>query len=194
MTTERGVVRRAAQLVALADGLRQEGLADDDDPLPHPVFWPALTADEAAAEWDDLRRWVHRLLARFPNAIRLPECWWRHNDLVEVLAALRDFERACFTPTSPATAAVEWQRALRDMENRMETWIKRFTCSVPGRGHELATDVTDAAPSGWVEFVNHDIDTRSQRTERARQAVVCVSSDDSSAFGPSDPWSEGEEA
>jgi hypothetical protein len=134
VSSERRVVRQAAQLVALAHGLRND-LVEDAEALPHPIHWPSLTAEEAEQEWDELCRWVHRLCARFPNLTRVPDCWWQHNDLVEILSALRDYERACFTSTAPATAAVEWHRALRDMEIRMEIWIKRFTCTVPGRGH-----------------------------------------------------------
>jgi hypothetical protein len=158
VSAERRVVRQAAQLVALADGLRTD-LLDDDQALLHPIHWPSLTAEEAEQEWDELRRWVERLRVRFPNLTRLPDCWWQHNDLVEILAALRDYERACFTTTAPATAAVEWHRALRDMEIRMEIWIKRFTCTVPGRGHTLP-DHHDAAPEGWAEFVERDVGRR----------------------------------
>jgi hypothetical protein len=172
VSTERGVVRRAAQLVALADGLRQDGLGHVDE-TPTPIWWPGLKPEETRQEWEDLRRWVGQLRVRFPNAIRLPDCWWRHNDLVEVLAALRDFERACFTPSSPATAAVEWQCALRDMEIRIEIWIKRLACSVPGRGHDLpARD--DATPAGWDEFVEQDV-------QRRRESPTPMPSDEQTA-------------
>ena len=138
---ERGVVRKAAQLVALADGLSQDGLGRlAQDEAPRPVHWPNLKPEEAIEEWNELCGWVERLRVRFPNAIRLPDCWWRHNDLVEVLAALRDFERVCFSDTAPATAPVEWQRALRDMEIRIEIRIKRFTCAVDARGRRDPQD------------------------------------------------------
>ncbi|HZC51167.1 MAG TPA: hypothetical protein VE441_01530 [Mycobacterium sp.] len=154
------MVRKAAQLVALADGLSQDGLGRlAQDEAPRPVHWPDLTSEEAVEEWNELRLWVERLRVRFPNAIRLPDCWWRHNDLVEVLAGLRDFERVCFGETAPATAPVEWQRALRDMETRIEIWIKRFTCSVPGRGHD-PLELREAKPPGWDEFVEADAQRR----------------------------------
>jgi hypothetical protein len=156
--TERGLVRHAAQLVAFAEGQRTAELGARE--IPHPVSWPAVKPGEAKKEWNDLRRWVDQLRIRFPNAIRLPDCWWQHNDLVEVLAALRDCERACFAATAPASAAVEWQRALRDMELRMEIWIRRFTCSVPGRGHETTEPHDVAPPPGWDDFVQRDLDQR----------------------------------
>jgi len=43
----------------------------------------------------------------------IPRCWWRHNGHVEALAALRDHERISYSPTAPATAPMDWLRALR---------------------------------------------------------------------------------
>ena len=132
---------------------------------PRPVHWASLTAEEAAEEWDALHRWVERLRTRYPFGVRLPDCWWRHNDLVEVLAALRDFERASFDRSAPATGPVEWQRALRDMELRTESWIKRYPCSVPGREHDTLTDDQRPTPPGWGEFVGQDVERRRRRAE-----------------------------
>jgi hypothetical protein len=135
---------------------------------PRPIYWPGLLAGEARREWEDLLHWVTKLRTRFPNVIRLPECWWRHNDLVEVLAALRDYERASYSPASPATAPVEWHRALRDMEMRIEIWIKRFTCGVPGRGHD-PPNRADAIPPGWQEFIDADVARRENPTSESNE-------------------------
>jgi len=54
------------------------------------------------------------------------------------------------------TGPVEWHRALRDIEARVETWVKRLTCTVPGRGH---------APTSWPEFVEIDVAERRKRQE-----------------------------
>ena len=159
MTADRALVHMSAQLVALVSRLARDGPQQSDD-VPRPRSWPNVTPAEAEEEWNNLRRWVDQLCRRYPSIVRLPECWWRHNDLVEVLAALRDFELASFHPTSPATAAVEWQRALRDMEVRLEIWIKRLPCSVPGRGHEQSSLDEPEAPPGWKEFVENDVRLR----------------------------------
>lgn len=117
---------------------------------PSPIYWPTLTAAEAGEEWDALRGWVELLQARFPSSMRLPECWWRHNDLVEMLVGLRDHERASFHTKSPATAPVDWHRMLREVETRIETWVKRFTCAVRGHSDELE----------WSQFVEADVTRR----------------------------------
>lgn len=159
MSTQRPIIRKAAQLVALAHDLSQGAIGDVAE-IPHPTHWPTLRPEEARTEWEELRCWVELLRARFPNLTRIPECWWRHNDLVEVLAALRDYERSCFSPIAPATASVEWQRALRDMELRIEIWIKRLTCGVVGRGHDPLQVDLEQVPEGWVDFVGQDVESR----------------------------------
>lgn len=123
------------------------------------VYWPILTDEEALEEWQRLRIWVELLRARFPNSLRLPDCWWQHNDLVEALSALRDHERASYAPEAPGTGPVDFHRALRDLEARIDTWIKRFTCTMPGRGHRpLDADLTQ--PIGWDEHLATDSATR----------------------------------
>lgn len=117
-----------------------------------PVFWPTLIPGEVPQEWAKLRSWVARLQARFPHSVRLPPCWWWHNELVEALSALRDHERASFGPSAPPSAAADWHRAFRDLEARMDTWIKRFGCAVPGRDHPPSTD-----EATWQAFVADDV-------------------------------------
>lgn len=165
MNDERRVVKKAAQLVALATELGNEGLVGEAD-RPRPTDWARSSRDVALDEWEDLRRWLERLRARFPYLTRIPECWWRHNDLVEVLVALRDYERACYSPSAPATAPVDWHRALRDMEQRMELWIKRFPCGVTGRGHEPRVTATSAPPEGWSSQVASATDRPNPGIER----------------------------
>jgi hypothetical protein len=130
-----------------------------------PVLWPALTAAEAVQEWDALRVWVDALKARYPNTVRMPSCWFQHNDLVEALSALRDLERICFAGNAPASGPIEWQRALRDTEVRIDLLGRRFTCSVADRDHASAA-LTPAVPAGWSEFVAADVERR-RATETA---------------------------
>jgi hypothetical protein len=139
---------------------------DADDAVPveefnaksPPVHWPTLIVDETEGEWRSLRQWVEKLHARFPHAARVPPCWWQHNDLVELLSALRDYERASYASDSPPTAAVDWHRALRDIEGRMELWIKRFSCGLSGREHPYPL-----SDEGWAAFIAAD--TQARRAE-----------------------------
>lgn len=156
-----------------AEDTTDQAAAVAKDNQPHPIHWPSLKpSEETRDEWNSLRAWVEQLRARFPNAIRLPDCWWQHNDLVEVLAALRDHERASFHPSTSATGPVEWQRALRDVETRIDVWIKRFTCTVAGRGHEPPHPLPDE-PAGWREFIDNDLQRRQRADEDSSESPTC---------------------
>lgn len=97
--------------------------ADDYGDIATPTSWPRVRAD-AAGEWQELAAWVERLCRRFAHLDYhvVPRCWWRHNDHVEALVALRDHERASFADTAPATAPVDWFRAMRDMAALLRAW------------------------------------------------------------------------
>jgi hypothetical protein len=68
--------------------------------------------------------------------VRVPACWYRHNGLVELLSALRDHERACYTDTAAPTAAVTWMTAFRDIEARLRVWIAELRCGGDPRYHD----------------------------------------------------------
>ena len=152
---------RLSKLAALfgADG------PPDLDDVEGPVHWPDLTADDAPAEWDGLRTWVDRLLERFPHLDHhvIPLCWWRHNGHVEALAALRDHERICYADSSPATAAVDWHRAFREIESRLREWTGALPC---GSTHDPRVRALRPLDQGeWATFVAAD-------TEQRRQAAI----------------------
>ena len=109
--------------------------SDDFADVPAPTQWPALPAADAAVQWDELRNWVEALQARFAHLDHhvIPRCWWRHNEHVEALAALRDHERSSFSETAPATAPVDWLRALRDVASLLKAWTAEVGC---GAAHQ----------------------------------------------------------
>ena len=85
-----------------------------------PVHLPSLTAAELHHTMGQLRDWVSELVDRFAIDARVvPPCWEQHLGIVEALQALRDYERACYTPQASPTAAVKWFRAFREIEARL---------------------------------------------------------------------------
>ena len=128
----------------------QDELGFDVDPfekafgqLAGPVHWPSLTETERIQGFADLREWVEQLVDRFAIEIRvIPPCWYRHNGMVEALSALRDHERACYAETASPTGAVDWFRALRDIEARLIELASKTQCSA----HEHRGEVNRA----WV--------------------------------------------
>jgi hypothetical protein len=124
------------------------------------VYWPGLPAEVADQAWTELRDWVEDLVDRFGlDARTVPPCWYRHPGIVAALAALRDHERACFTPTAPPSAAVDWFRALREIEDRLTGWAARTQCSAKEHRDDPArswtTDEID-----WAAFVATDVNAR----------------------------------
>lgn len=111
---------------------------EDTKPSDPPIHWPSLTGAEAANEWRLLYLWVTVLQHRFRGMVRLPTCWYRHNDLVEALSALRDHERISYADNAAPTAAVAWHAAFRDIEVRLRTWISELRCGGDPDYHDHA--------------------------------------------------------
>jgi hypothetical protein len=104
----------------------------------------------AIAGWTSWRSGSTRLISRFALDTRvIPPCWPRHNALVEALSALRDHERASYHQTAPPTAAVDWLRALRDVEALLRSIAAQTQCTTQTHRSEIRrvprpTDPTDS--------------------------------------------------
>jgi hypothetical protein len=135
------------------------GLGD----LQGPTHWASLLPDEARQSWAELRDWVEHLVDRFALETRVvPPCWYRHNTLVESLSALRDHERLCFAPNASPSGAVDWFRALHEIESRMIQACARTQCSVNEHRPDPARPwSTDQGP--WQAVVEADAADREQR-------------------------------
>jgi hypothetical protein len=143
-------------------GLSGTGIPALDD-IPSATHWPSLPTARAAGEWRSLRAWVDKLQARFAHLDHhvIPSCWWRHNEHVEALAALRDHERVSYLPTSPATAPVEWMRALRDIASLLRAWTAEYPC---GASHqEPPSRLRQPQTDGWDKHVTDDVASRWQQ-------------------------------
>ncbi len=128
-----------------------------------PTHWPSLLPDEARQAWEVLRGWVEALVDRFGLETRVvPPCWYRHSALVEGLSALRDHERISFSPNASPTAAVDWFRALREIEHRLSEVCARTQCSVnEHRPDPLRSWFIDQ--DQWQSFVQTDVSDREQQ-------------------------------
>jgi hypothetical protein len=131
--------------------------------LQGPTHWPSLLPDQARLAWADLRNWVEHLVDRFGMETRVvPPCWYRHNTLVEALSALRDHERISFAQRASPTAAVDWFRALREIEHRLSETCARTQCSInEHRADPPRSWVTDLAQ--WRTFIEADVRDREQQ-------------------------------
>jgi hypothetical protein len=132
----------------------------DLDEIPGATYWPEVLAVEAAEQWEELLLWVEQLQERFSHLDHhvIPRCWWRHNEHVEALSALRDHERSSFAATAPATAPVDWFRALHDVSALLRSWSGDLSC---GTVHQdPPTRSSPPAAAEWKCFVRADIERR----------------------------------
>ena len=131
--------------------------------IPAPTHWPGVPSTDASAQWEELRSWVEALQARFAHLDHhvIPRCWWRHNEHVEALVALRDHERSSFSETAPATAPLEWFRALRDISLMLKTWTAEVGC---GAAHQdPPVPLRAMEHSEWERHVDADVRRRHAR-------------------------------
>jgi hypothetical protein len=130
--------------------------------VPAPTQWPALPAADAQAQWEELRNWVEALQARFAHLDHhvIPRCWWRHNEHVEALVALKDHERSSFSDTAPATAPVDWLRALRDVASLLKAWTAEVGCGAAHQDPPVALRSIDREE--WNRHVEADVLRRQQ--------------------------------
>jgi hypothetical protein len=158
---------RATELPAFRpapDEFDPAGLYD----IPIATYWPRVPATDASARWGELRVWVEQLQERFSHLDHhvIPRCWWQHNEHVEALCALRDYETSSFIRTAPPTAPAAWLRALRDVGELLRAWTAELGC---GSVHQSRAAGVSAPPTEeWETFVHADVERRqARRTEPA---------------------------
>lgn len=110
----------------LGEDLEMDG--EDEAALAPPVHWPSVEADDAGDLMVELWTWVQQFQRRFPEMVKLPDCWPHHNSLVELLQAVLDHERAAFSDLAPPTAAAGWHLVVRDIEHRIRDFLSELPC------------------------------------------------------------------
>lgn len=126
-----------------------------------PLHWPAVEGVHAWQAWADLRDWVDDYAARFGLDSRtIPTCWYRHNAMVEALAALRDHERASYEYSDSKTTGVEFIRASREIGIFLRELTGRTGCT--GGVHRPGPPRPAVDDRDWLDFVEND--------ERVRRA------------------------
>jgi hypothetical protein len=97
----------------------------------HPsVNWPALTPDEALAEWEKLATWTADVFVPWYEVTReqLPDCWALHRPAVLELSWLHATHLEAFTPNAAAHQAADWHTRWRTAA------LQRIGELIPRRG------------------------------------------------------------
>lgn len=154
----------------------------DDEPQ-RPINWFLLTANEAYAQWHALDHWVKRLLRDsygLPPTV-VPPFWYRHDELVWELSALRQHWLNSYDPEGSPSGPSGWHRDFADSRNRLREWVS--TCGTrldrdrptrhttwPGEPAIQAAgeSVIEDRDADFVQFVIDDVNARRRIEQRVR--------------------------
>ena len=179
--------RNSAQLRGDVDVLLTER-KERDKTKNAPVDWAALTAEQAAAQWPILARWVGEVLVPRYELTRdeLPDCWALHPPVVAELSWLRTAYVQAYLTRSPPQMAADWHTRWRPaVLTRIRELVKSDECApgkhVPRRGMTVEAAAQNgtmprtqlAEPQFWWAFYDHayHLDLAARRTRAAAGEV-----------------------
>ena len=116
-----------------------------------PVDWAGLSAEQAAAQWPILARWVGRVLVPRYQLTRddLPDCWALHPPVVTELSWLRTSYVQAYLTRSPPQLAADWHTRWRPaVLTRIRELIKPDECSPGKHAPRRGTPIDLAAKNG----------------------------------------------
>lgn len=146
----------------------------DLPPIPRPISWRTLSADDAEHEWLTLNEWVTWLRHEFglPAQI-IPPAWHRHPELVWELSALHLRWLGCYDPEQDAAGPISFMTDFHSARGRLREWVQisgtRLDRDRPTRittwPGEDPTDENTETPiidrdQDFVEFVMADVQRR----------------------------------
>lgn len=91
--------------------------------------WRDMTAEQAQDVWRSLFAWVRWLVAtyQFTTSV-VPDCWWRHPEIVAELYALQRAELASFTPDDPGFGPLAFHERLPHAVERLRMHTRTAGC------------------------------------------------------------------
>jgi hypothetical protein len=116
-----------------------------------PVDWAGLSAEQAAAQWPILARWVGDVLVPRYELTRdeLPDCWTLHPPVVAELSWLRTAYVQAYLTRSPPQLAADWHTRWRPaVLTRIRELIKPDECSPGKHTPRRGTPIDLAAQNG----------------------------------------------
>lgn len=115
------------------------------------VDWRTLNDERAPFEWSALRAWVEWFTVRFdiPPSV-VPDCWWKHGEIVEELAALRSAHLQLFDASDTGIGPITWLQYL-------STSLPRLTragggCTREHREHRSRSWVSATDEQAWAAW------------------------------------------
>ncbi|ALO66725.1 hypothetical protein AS189_09710 [Arthrobacter alpinus] len=122
------------------------------DGLEAPTYrWRELDRVSAPKAWTALSGWVSWFVAtyRLTSSV-VPDCWWRHSELVAELYALQKAELSSYTPTDPGFGPLGFHERLPLAIERLRIETRTIGCV----GLQVHREVSPRLlPTGGPEFL-----------------------------------------
>jgi len=120
-----------------------DGFDHDPDDAAEPVMPRRRELVDDPEQLDqmdnELRAWVAWLINRYRLALKIPDCWYQHGQLVEEFTALWYAWRTAWLTPASGWDPTRWHHDLASM-------LQRITATYP-----VACNATNHKPSGGVE-------------------------------------------
>lgn len=124
--------------------------------------WHTLTATEAARAWQTLTSWVDWLNDRYHLDDTLPDCWYRHDAMLDELDALRAAWTAAYLdPQARPHDPAAWLELLDRTLARIRAW-DRYGCTAGTHHDDTHPNPDDTARHQREEHLFADLDARAR--------------------------------
>ena len=91
--------------------------------------WRELTPEQARDVWSALTEWVRWLVATYQLTTSVvPDCWWRHPEIVAELYALQRAELASYTAEDPGFGPLAFHERLPHAVERLRMHTRTAGC------------------------------------------------------------------
>lgn len=91
--------------------------------------WREMTTEQSQETWRSLFAWVRWLVATYQLTTSVvPDCWWRHPEIVAELYALHRAELASYTTDDPGFGPLAFHERLPHAVERLRTHTRAAGC------------------------------------------------------------------
>ena len=121
--------------------------------IPMTYRWRDMDPRTARAVWEHLGRWVRWLVETYhlPTSV-VPDCWWRHTDIVAELYALQRAEQASYTEDDGGYGPLGFHERLEHGISRLREETKRAGCVGLQQHRDLAPRTLPPDGPGATEW------------------------------------------
>ncbi|MFP3579264.1 hypothetical protein SB659_06695 [Arthrobacter sp. SIMBA_036] len=110
--------------------------------------WRDMSPDQARVVWQSLFEWVRWFVATYQLTTSVvPDCWWRHSEVVAELYALQRAEMASYTSDDAGFGPLAFHERLPHGVERLRTHTRAAGCVGLQSHKEPAPRIVPAEPA-----------------------------------------------